>query len=115
LQPLLTQRVGKSVRVKRAARNRGIWSPEDFARQFLEWLVATDPKFRNSRVCVPDIESDLLPRFKAENGCPKLQLGTLLRGLRNVSAGKHENVPYLDPTGRRRTMTEYEVRKKQDS
>jgi hypothetical protein len=77
--------------------------------------VATDPKFRNSRVCVPDIESDLLPRFKDENGCPKLQLGTLLRGLRNVSAGKHENVPYLDPTGRRRTMTEYEVRKKQDS
>jgi hypothetical protein len=114
LPPLLTQRIGKSVRIKRTARNRRIWVPEDFARQFLKWLVAIDPKFYNGRVCVPDIESDLFPRFKADNGCLKLQLGTLLRGLRNVSAGKHENVPYLDPTGRRRTMTEYEVRQKQD-
>jgi hypothetical protein len=94
--------------------DRRIWTADDFARQFLTWLVATHSKFRNSRVCVPDIESDLLPRFKADHGCPELQLGTLLRGLRNVSAGKHENVPYLDPSGRRRTMTEYEVRQKQD-
>ena len=106
------ERFGKSVRIKRAAKNRRIWAAEDFGRKFLRWLETIDPKFRNGRVCVPDIETDLLPRFKVAAHCPNLKLGTLLRGLGNVSAGKHNDVPYLDSTGKPCTMTEYEVQMK---
>jgi hypothetical protein len=98
--------------VKRAGKNRRFFAADDFARKFLRWLEEIDPKFRNGRVCVPDIGDDLLPRFRVAARCPNLKLGTLLRGLRNVSAGRHDDVTYLDPTGKACTMVEYEVRLK---
>ena len=109
MAPLTIVRYGGSARVKRYGKDKWDWSNEDFARQFLQWLVDRYPAYRSGRVCVPDIRDYLFAQFKEETGCRHLEAGSLLRGLGNVT--DKAEVIYTDATGRRRTMTEYGVGK----
>lgn len=105
MPPLSTSRIGdNSVRV---VNGKTDWSPEDFARVFLSWLVMADPNYRSGWVWFPDIGKHLFKRFKAESGCRHLKLGTLVRGLGSVTMKRE--VAHTDITGRRRTATEYWV------
>ena len=92
----------------RAGAKKLEWSNEDFASCFLHWLVTEFPATRGGRISLHDIEKDFFPRFKAAAGCRNLRLGALLRGLGNVTT--KTEVPYIDATGRRRTLIEYEAR-----
>jgi hypothetical protein len=102
--PLTTTRIGDSVRV---VNGKAEWSPEDFARVFLSWLVMTDPNYCDGWVWFPDIRKHLFKRFKVDAGCRYLKLGTLARGLGGVT--QKREVTHVDITGRRRTTTEYWV------
>jgi hypothetical protein len=74
---------------------------------FLLWLVDEYPDCAGRNITIHDIESEFFPRFKVAGDCRNLQLGTLLRGLRNVRQAGY----YTDRTGRRRSVTVYWVPK----
>lgn len=83
------------------------WTPQDFARLFLEWVASEYPSCRGSSIVKPDVEKYFLPRFKAATGCTHLKLGSLLLGLGDVTH-KSERM-YTDGTGRRRSVMVYDV------
>ena len=58
---------------------------EDFAREFLCWIVREHPGIAGLKIAAYDIEAHFLPRFQASTGCLHLALGALLRGLSNVT------------------------------
>jgi hypothetical protein len=51
----------------------------------------------------PDVAEKFFPRFQVASGCYNLQLGTLLRGLRQVKQTDY----YADRTGKRCSVTVY--------
>lgn len=103
--PLVIVTRGRAARVKRDDQEE--YTPADFARIFLQWIATEYPPCSGRNVNVPDIEEGFLPRFKAAIDCPYLQLGTLLRGLGEVTEKGEER--YTDWTGRRRSTTTYDV------
>jgi hypothetical protein len=85
------------------------WTPADFAGCFLWWLSTTYPDCAGYNISLADIEDEFFPRFQAAAGCHNLQLGTLLRGLGEIT--KKGERRYTDCTGKRCSMTEYCVPK----
>ena len=83
------------------------WSNADFAATFVHWLGERNPEIIGSYMPVPDIK-EIFPLFKRECGCPQLQVGSLLRGLKAVTEWSDKGT-YVDHTGRRRGVTEYLV------
>lgn len=86
------------------------WMPADFASAFLDWLVAAYPETAEATISSHDIQSSFLPQFKTATGRRHLRLGTLLRGLGEVT--ERAEYKYTDRTGRRRAGVEYVVPKR---
>jgi hypothetical protein len=84
--------------------------PADFASAFLDWLVATYPVCTGATISTHDIAESFFPEFRAATRRSHLQLGTLLRGLGEVT--QRGEYKYTDRTGRRRTGVEYVVLKR---
>jgi hypothetical protein len=101
---------GRSARVLREYDDGTVeWTPADFARCFLWWLATEYTNCAGRNVSIADIEDEFFPRFQTAAGCQSLQLGTLLRGLGEVT--KKGERRYTDHTGKRCSMTEYRVPK----
>jgi hypothetical protein len=83
------------------------WTNEDFAREFLRWIAREYPDCAGRKIVANDIEVSFLPRFQAATGCVHLALGSLLRGLSNVTQKTERS--YTDWTGLQRTTMEYRV------
>jgi hypothetical protein len=105
--PLTIVKNGRGARVKREGGEKLDCTPEYFACWFLFWLVDEYPDCAGHNITAHDIETEFFPRFQAAADCHNLQLGTLLRGLREVRGTDY----YTDQTGRRRSATVYWVPK----
>jgi hypothetical protein len=60
-------------------------TPADIARVFLLWVAETYPECAGKTINASDIEHHFFPRFKVAIDCPNLPLGTLQRGLTDLS------------------------------
>jgi hypothetical protein len=83
-------------------------TPEGFARDFMAWMIDGCGVTAGRYASVPDIEREFLPRFRVAVGCPYLSLGTLLRGLRNVTTKRERS--YFDVKGKRCSLMEYQIK-----
>jgi hypothetical protein len=97
------------VRVTNGA-EKAEWQPADFASAFLDWLVASYPVCVGATISTHDIGESFFPEFTAATGRSHLRLGTLLRGLGEVT--QRAEYKYTDRTGRRRNGVEYVVPKR---
>ena len=102
LHRLTTTRIGDRTRV---VNGKAEWSQEDFGLAFLQWFDETYSDDWGTWVWFPDIRKHYFPRFKAATGARYLQLGSLIRGLGDVTHTRP--MQYVDATGRRRSTTEY--------
>src|SRR6185295_7453553 len=97
------------VRVARRAETAE-WMPADLASAFLDWVAATYPVCTGATISSHDIAETFFPEFTAATGPSHLRLGTLLRGLGELT--QRGEYKYTDRTGRRRTGVEYVVPKR---
>jgi len=86
------------------------WMPADFASAFLDWLATTYPVCTGAMISSHDIAESFFPEFRAATGRSHLRLGTVLRGLGQVT--QRAEYKYTDRTGRRRNGVEYVVPKR---
>jgi hypothetical protein len=99
---LKTTRIGDTTRV---VNGKAEWSQEDFGLAFVRWFAESFPDAWESWIWYPDIAKYYFPRFKAAIGAKHLQLGSFIRGLHAATLTRP--MQYTDPTGRRRSTSEY--------